>query len=239
MKRSACAVDEHRDPAKSFRFEHMFIADLGCAGLRGKDSCGQADPPSAGPAQSLSDDTQLRGYLPECNLSDVVHPAICTEGSPADESLCSGPATMLESPTPSPKPGRSAVGQDVLQIQIFESAIATASTGEVPAAKVSRCKRKVHFAPGPLEHNDSGDGHPVSSQVVRSMSNPYTPITYHPTEALTRHNLTAMENELGEDFKTENAASLIRLRRRLGIVPMQPIPRPYVTAQKSQQGARE
>lgn len=74
-------------------------------------------------------------------------------------------------------------------------------------------------------------------QVARSVSNPYAPIAYHPTEALTRHNLAAMENELGEEFKAENAASLVRLRRRLGIIPMFPIPRPYVTDPKPNQGA--
>lgn len=51
----------------------------------------------------------------------------------------------------------------------LEPISATASTDENRAPKGDRCKRRVHFAPGPLEK--SADGHPeFSSQVPQNIA---------------------------------------------------------------------
>lgn len=154
MKRGY-ATEEHRDPAKAIRFDHELI---GCAEeLSYACSPSACDEQAAQAESHLSDDTQMRGNLSE-NMTNIPQPEMCTESSPeADESLCS--AMRGERSPQAPKPPSLSAGVDA-EIPEKKSYVATASLGEVCAP----CKR-VHFAPGPFEHDDSGDGHPDSSQV--------------------------------------------------------------------------
>lgn len=154
MKRSIfCSGDEHKGTSKSFRCEHEVPVHsrVGLAEL--------AQPvPIAELGPSLSDDTEIRGY----NMPSIPH---CTEGSPADDSLCS-PAMPFslcgtcQSPAPEPsqgpiRPSDSHPNQQIPQHRVnLQSSLVSARTRDPPAPK-----RKVSFAPGP------GDSHPVSSQV--------------------------------------------------------------------------
>jgi hypothetical protein len=160
MKRTiAYTTSERANVAKVPRVDHELLGDQSCGGLRSSQHCSdQSDEASHAdlPAQSLSDDTQLRGYptdsLPLCtNLAE-------------EESLCSGPASccMPSSPTPSPKQ------HGLRESKSEEPTVATASsTCEFREPGTNKCatKKRVTFAiPGqPLD--DSGDDHPVSGHV--------------------------------------------------------------------------
>lgn len=88
------------------------------------------------------------------------------------------------------------------------------------AASNRKVKKSVRFAePGPII--STPDGHPEEhrscTMMVAKAPSPYAPYTpIKPVEALTRHSLTAMERELGDEFREENALSLVRLKRRVG-----------------------
>ena len=161
MKRSIFySGEEHRDATKSIRCDHEMILHprVGVADL----ALSSAPVAELGP--SLSDDTEIRGY----NMPSIPH---CTEGSPADDSLCSPvmqSAFCATFHSPAPESSKSPVcppdkpsDEHVPQRRVYlQPSLAAASTRELPAPK-----RKVSFAPGPLEDEYSGDGHPVSSQV--------------------------------------------------------------------------
>lgn len=96
-----------------------------------------------------------------------------------------------------------------------------ASGWNAKSATDHKVKKSVRFAHGPID--STPDGHPVSegtTMVARAPSpyNLFTPVK--PVEALTKHSLTAMERELGEDFREENAMSLVRLKRRVCLLKL-------------------
>lgn len=98
-----------------------------------------------------------------------------------------------------------------------------ASESNAKPAVNRKVKKSVRFAHGPID--STPDGHPVSegtTMVARAPSpyNLFTPVK--PVEALTKHSLTAMERELGEDFREENALSLVRLKRRVCLLQLAP-----------------
>eukprot|EP00892_Ulva_mutabilis_P003149 jgi/Ulvmu1/12835/UM098_0017.1 len=106
-----------------------------------------------------------------------------------------------------------------------------ASQSAAKPANSHKVKKSVRFAHGPIQ--STPDGHPLSegtTMVARAPSpyNLFTPV--QPVEALTKNSLTAMEKELGDEFREENALSLVRLKRRCGIIPLKPIPRPFATS---------
>lgn len=78
-----------------------------------------------------------------------------------------------------------------------------------------RPKKRVTFAPGPLE--GSLDGHPSGVGCVKPVPKPRGTCTSNciTPAALTKASLIAMEQELGAEFRAANASSIVRLKRRV------------------------
>ncbi|GBF92043.1 hypothetical protein Rsub_04390 [Raphidocelis subcapitata] len=102
-----------------------------------------------------------------------------------------------------------------------------ASAGASPCAPA----KAVRFAPGPLPPSarDVGvDGHPAGEGRVAV---PVRLLRHAPPQDLTRSNVLALEELLGP----ENAPSLGRLKRRVGMLPPGRPPRVHLTAARVQQ----
>lgn len=87
-------------------------------------------------------------------------------------------------------------------------------------------RRKVSFSQTQLDYDY--ETYHLQDEAPRvtheQCATPFTP------EALTKSSLLAMEEELGAEFRAQNAASLQRLKRRVRLVPLVPVPRPYANA---------
>ena len=92
-----------------------------------------------------------------------------------------------------------------------------------PVGKGRAAKARVQFAPGPLA--GTVDGHPAGEGARRVRADGGSQSGFHSASkgpALTKRDLKVLEAELGE----ENRASIVRLKRRLGLEPPRALPPP-------------
>lgn len=165
------------------------------------DQPGQADQAHAVQLSNVAD----AGMLPSSSEADTT-----CEVCEAD-----GLSNSVGSSVPSTVQGGSCAAHLVCEPGV-EPGPGGASESEAKPASSHKVKKSVRFAHGPIE--STPDGHPLSegtTMVARAPSpyNLFTPVK--PVEALTKHSLTAMERELGDEFREENALSLVRLKRRV------------------------
>lgn len=158
-----------------------------------------------GPAGQLSSGDV--GTLPSSSEADTTC-EVC-EGDGASNSVGSSVPSSVQAES-------CAVAARQVPTLELQCGHGAASESTAKPAAGPKFKKFVRFAQGPIE--SSPDGHPVSegtTMVARAPCpyNLFTPVK--PIEALTKHSLTAMERELGDDFRTENALSLVRLKRRV------------------------